>query len=121
MRLILSGVAGFIGSHFADRLLAEGHTVVGVDNFLTGSAANLAHLEGHAGFEFLEHDVTRPLQIGGSFDGVLHLASLASPKDYLDHPIETLDAGSLGTRNMLELARREHARFPSHVNFRMLR
>ena len=111
MRLILSGVAGFIGSHFADRLLAEGHTVVGVDNFLTGSPANLAHLDRHARFEFIEHDVTRPLDVAGRFDGVLHLASPASPKDYLDHPIETLDVGSLGTRNMLELARSEDARF----------
>ena len=111
MRLILSGVAGFIGSHLADRLLAEGHAVVGVDNFLTGSPANLAHLEGHASFEFIEQDVTRPLEVEGPFDGVLHLASPASPKDYLDHPIETLDVGSLGTRNMLELARREGARF----------
>jgi dTDP-glucose 4,6-dehydratase len=111
LRLILSGVAGFIGSHFADRLLVEGHTVVGVDNFLTGSPANLAHLDGHARFEFIEHDVTRPLDVAGPFDGVLHLASPASPKDYLDHPIETLDVGSLGTRNMLELARSEDARF----------
>ncbi len=111
MRLLLSGVAGFIGSHFADRLLAEGHSVVGVDNFLTGKAENLAHLAANPRFEFIEQDVTEPLGIAGPFDGVLHLASPASPKDYLEHPIETLDVGSAGTRNMLEVARRERARF----------
>jgi dTDP-glucose 4,6-dehydratase len=111
LRLIVSGVAGFIGSHFADRLLTEGHTVVGLDNFITGSPANIAHLEGHPRFEFFEQDVSTPFDIQGPFDGVLHLASPASPKDYLDHPVETLDAGSLGTRNMLEVARRDGARF----------
>ena len=111
MRLILSGVAGFIGSHLADRLLAEGHAVVGVDNFLTGSAANIAHLAGVARFEFLERDVCRPFDVPGPVEGVLHLASPASPKDYLEHPIETLEVGSAGTRNMLELARRHGARF----------
>ncbi len=111
MRLLLSGVAGFIGSHLADRLLAEGHTVVAIDNYLTGSEGNLAHLEGHAGFQFIEHDICAPLRVDGPFDGVLHLASPASPKDYLAHPVETLDVGSIGTRNMLEIARRESARF----------
>jgi dTDP-glucose 4,6-dehydratase len=111
LRLILSGAAGFVGSHLADRLVAEGHTVVGLDNFLTGSPANLAHLEGHPRFRFLEHDVVDPIEIDGTVDGVLHLASPASPKDYLEHPIETLEVGSLGTRSMLELARRFSARF----------
>jgi dTDP-glucose 4,6-dehydratase len=111
LRLILAGVAGFIGSHLADRLLAEGHTVFGIDNFLTGSETNLAHLTRESRFEFVEHDITKPLEAPGRFDGVLHLASPASPKDYLDHPIETLDAGALGTRNLLELARRNGARF----------
>jgi dTDP-glucose 4,6-dehydratase len=95
----------------ADRLLAEGHSVVGIDNFLTGAEANLAHLVGHARFQFIEHDICLPLQLDGPFDGVLHMASPASPKDYLAHPVETLDVGSIGTRNMLEVARRDGARF----------
>lgn len=111
MRLIVSGAAGFIGSHLTDRLLAEGHTVIGIDNFLTGSPANLAHLEGNARFQFIEADVSRPIEIEGPVDGVVHLASPASPKDYLEHPIETLEVGSAGTRNMLELARKWNARF----------
>ncbi|MGD0012869.1 MAG: UDP-glucuronic acid decarboxylase family protein [Bryobacteraceae bacterium] len=111
MRLILSGVAGFIGSHLADRLLGEGHEVAGLDNFITGKPANIAHLARHPRFRFIEHDVTLPVEAAGPIDGVLHLASPASPKDYLEHPIETLDASSLGTRNLLELARRFEARF----------
>lgn len=111
MRLVLSGAAGFIGSHFCDRLLAEGHGVIGLDNLLTGSMRNLAHLDGHPRFRFLQHDVTEPIELKGEVDGVLHLASPASPKDYLNHPIETLEVGSAGTRNMLELARRHNARF----------
>jgi dTDP-glucose 4,6-dehydratase len=94
-----------------DRLLAEGHTVVALDNFLTGSKRNLAHLSGHSAFHFIEHDVTRPVAVDGTVDAVLHMASPASPKDYLEHPIETLDVGSAGTRNMLELARAHQARF----------
>lgn len=111
MRLILSGAAGFIGSHLADRLLADGHTVLGIDNFLTGSPRNVAHLEGHPKFRLLEQDVTQPFNVDGNIDGVLHLASPASPKDYLEHPVETLDAGALGTRNLLEMAQRHNARF----------
>ena len=111
MRIIVSGAAGFIGSHMCDRLLAEGHTVVALDNFLTGSKQNLAHLSSNAAFQFVEHDVTRPLVLDGTIDAVLHMASPASPKDYLEHPIETLDVGSAGTRNMLELARAHQARF----------
>jgi len=111
VRLILSGVAGFIGSHLADRLLGEGHEVAGLDNFITGKPANIAHLARHPRFRFIEHDVTLPVEAAGPIDGVLHLASPASPKDYLEHPIETLDASSLGTRNLLELARRFEARF----------
>ncbi|HEY1204382.1 MAG: UDP-glucuronic acid decarboxylase family protein [Bryobacteraceae bacterium] len=111
MRLILAGVAGFIGSHFADRLLAEGHSVTGIDNFLTGSPANIAHLQGHPHFEFVEQDVCQPFDVPDPVDGVLHLASPASPKDYLQHPLETLEVGSSGTRNLLELARRHGARF----------
>jgi dTDP-glucose 4,6-dehydratase len=107
----MSGAAGFIGSHFCDRLLNEGHTVVGIDNLITGSTRNLEHLRGNPSFQFLEHDVTEPFHAEGPVDGVLHLASLASPKDYLEHPIETLESGSTGTRNMLELARTHGARF----------
>jgi dTDP-glucose 4,6-dehydratase len=94
-----------------DRLLRDGHSVVALDNFLTGTRRNLAHLEGEARFHFLERDVTQPFSIEGPVDGVVHLASLASPKDYLKHPIETLDAGSMGTRRTLELAREKGARY----------
>ena len=111
MRVIISGAAGFIGSHMCDRLLAEGHTVVGLDNFLTGSEQNLAHLERHPGFRFIRQDVTQPTALDGPIDAVLHMASPASPKDYLEHPIETLDVGSAGTRQMLELARVNNASF----------
>ncbi len=111
MRFIMSGAAGFIGSHFCDRLLAEGHSVLGVDNFITGAARNLQHLDGNASFEFREWDVCLPLKVEGTVDGVLHLASLASPKDYFEHPIETLEVGSTGTRNLLEVAREHGARF----------
>jgi dTDP-glucose 4,6-dehydratase len=107
----MSGAAGFIGSHLCDRLIAEGHEVLGYDNYMTGDARNLQHLSGHPAFEFREWDVCRPLTADGPLDGVLHLASLASPKDYFEHPIETLDVGSAGTRNMLEIARQHNARF----------
>ncbi|HSR05733.1 MAG TPA: NAD-dependent epimerase/dehydratase family protein, partial [Bryobacteraceae bacterium] len=108
---LVSGAAGFIGSHLCDRLLAEGHSVIGLDNLITGARRNLAHLEKHPKFRFLEFDVTRPIDIAGRFDHVWHLASLASPKEYLAHPIETLESGSTATRNMLEIARRDSARF----------
>jgi len=111
LRLVVSGAAGFIGSHLCDRLLGEGHIVTGLDNLLTGSLANLTQLEGNPQFRLILHDVTQPVEVDGAVDGVLHLASAASPRDYLEHPIETLEAGSLGTRQMLELARRHHARF----------
>ncbi len=111
MRIVVSGAAGFIGSHLCDRLLAEGHTVVGLDNFLTGSRGNLAHLAGHAGFRLLEQDIVQPFAIEGAVDGVVNLASPASPKDYLDYPIETLQVGSAGTGRMLELALEKGARF----------
>jgi dTDP-glucose 4,6-dehydratase len=111
LRFIMSGAAGFIGSHLSDRLIAEGHSVIGLDNFITGAARNLEHLDGNPSFTFHEWDVCRPWEIDTPVDGVLHLASLASPKDYLEHPIETLEVGSTGTRNMLEVARRYQARF----------
>ena len=111
LRIIVSGAAGFIGSHMCDRLLAEGHTVVGLDNFLTGSERNLAHLAHRSGFQFVRHDVTLTAALDGPIDAVIHMASAASPKDYLQHPIETLDAGSAGTRQMLDLARAHSASF----------
>ncbi len=111
MRILMSGAAGFIGSHFCDRLLAEGHSVVGLDNMQTGSLRNLAHLENNPQFSFRHFDVTQPIEENGKFDAVLHLASLASPKDYLEHPIETLESGSTATRNMLQVACANKARF----------
>ena len=111
MRIIVSGAAGFVGSHFCDRLLAEGHTVVAVDNFLTGSPRNLAHLSGNRKFEFVEQDICQPFTIRGAVDGMVNMASPASPKDYLAHPIATLEVGSMGSRNMLELARAKGARY----------
>ena len=111
MRYVISGAAGFIGSHLCDRLLDEGHDVVVLDNLITGHPENIAHLQGRAGFDFIEHNVCQPPQVSGRVDRVFHLASLASPVDYLEHPIETLESGSTGTRNMLELARAHGARF----------
>jgi dTDP-glucose 4,6-dehydratase len=111
VRHIVSGAAGFIGSHLCDRLLSDGHAVVGLDNLITGSRRNLAHLESHADFQFVKCDVTGDINVAGPFDHVWHLASLASPKEYLAHPIETLESGSTATRNMLEIARRDNARF----------
>ena len=111
MRVVVSGAAGFIGSHFCDRLLAENHTVVALDNYLTGDPRNLAHLAAHPRFQFFLQDITQPFAIEGPVDCVANLASPASPKDYLAHPIETLDVGSAGARRMLELAREKGARF----------
>ncbi len=111
MRIVISGAAGFIGSHLCDRLIAEGHTVLALDNCITGSMENLRHLEGNPFFEFRDCDVTQPFDVEGRVDGVLHLASLASPKDYLAHPIETLESGAQGTQRMLELARRHGCGF----------
>src|SRR5689334_10483198 len=111
MEHLVSGAAGFIGSHLCERLLADGHSVLGLDNLITGSQRNLAHLANHSRFRFMQHDVTQPLELARRFDHVWHLASLASPKFYLTYPIETLESGSTGTRNMLEIARRDGARF----------
>ena len=114
MRVLVSGAAGFIPSHMCDRLVAEGHEVVGLDNFLTGSPENLESLRGDGRFHFVEHDVSEPLPESVAacrFDAVLHMASPASPKDYLENPIETLMVGSAGSRNMLEVARRHNARY----------
>jgi dTDP-glucose 4,6-dehydratase len=111
LRYVISGAAGFIGSHMCDLLLDEGHTVVAIDNLITGSIDNLSHLRSNPKFEFHEVDVTRSFEIGGNVQCVMHLASLASPKDYLQHPIETLESGSSGTRNMLDVAKRHSATF----------
>lgn len=111
MRILVAGAAGFIGSHLCDRLLNEGHQVVAMDNFITGSADNLAHLEGNSQFEFIEQDVTKPFEAPGKFDAVMNLASPASPIDYMEHPIETLEVGSKGTQNLLEVAHANNARF----------
>lgn len=107
----MSGAAGFIGSHLCDRLIAEGHDVLALDSLITGSRRNIEHLQGNARFKFREYDVCLPLEVDGPIDGVLHLASLASPVDYMKWPIETLDVGSAGTRNLLEIARQHGARF----------
>ncbi|HET9425396.1 MAG TPA: UDP-glucuronic acid decarboxylase family protein [Gemmatimonadaceae bacterium] len=110
MRLVVAGAAGFIGSHVCDRLIAEGHSVIGIDNFITGREDNLAGLTNEPRFELVRADVSEPRRIDG-VDGVLHLASPASPVDYLDHPIATLKAGSYATHNLLEVAKANGARF----------
>ncbi|HET9065268.1 MAG TPA: UDP-glucuronic acid decarboxylase family protein [Gemmatimonadales bacterium] len=111
MRVVVTGAAGFLGSHLSDRFLADGHTVVGVDNFLTGRPVNIAHLETEPRFTFVETDVSDGLDIAGAIDGVLHFASPASPPDYQAFPVETLRVGSAGTLHALALAQRTGARF----------
>jgi dTDP-glucose 4,6-dehydratase len=111
MRVLITGAAGFLGSHLVDRFLAEGHSVVGLDNFITGHPDNLAHLTDNSSFELLRHDVSTFTQVSGKLDAVLHLASLASPVDYLNFPIETLKVGSIGTLNALGIAKANRARF----------
>jgi dTDP-glucose 4,6-dehydratase len=111
MRVLVTGGAGFLGSHLCDRLLAEGHEVVAMDNLVTGNLRNIAHLEKEPRFRFVRHDVTRFIQIDGDLDAVLHFASPASPIDYLELPIQTLKVGSLGTHNALGLAMAKKARF----------
>lgn len=111
MRIFITGGAGFIGSHLCDYFLARGHHVIAMDNFLTGKRENLAHLVHEPRFEFIEQDVTKFIHIPGPLDAVLHFASPASPKSYLDFPIQTLKVGALGTHNALGLARAKGARF----------
>jgi dTDP-glucose 4,6-dehydratase len=109
--VLITGAAGFLGSHLTDRFLAEGHEVVGVDNFITGNPDNIAHLIGQPGFRFVQHDVTTFVYVEGPLDGVLHFASPASPIDYLELPIQTLKVGSLGTHKTLGLAKAKGARY----------
>jgi dTDP-glucose 4,6-dehydratase len=111
MRVLITGAAGFLGSHLSDRFLREGHSVVGLDNFITGNPENIAHLMGNERFEFIRHNVSTYTYVSGPLDGVLHFASPASPIDYLEHPIATLKVGALGTHNALGLARAKGARF----------
>jgi dTDP-glucose 4,6-dehydratase len=111
MRLVVTGAAGFLGSHLVDRLLAEGHHVVGLDNFITGRPGNLEHLRGERRFRLVEQDVSQPFGVAGAIDGVLHFASPASPPDYQRWPLETLMVGSYGTHRCLDLAHRKGARF----------
>src|SRR5215472_17275565 len=111
MRTLITGGAGFIGSHLCERFLAEGHEVLCVDNFITGNPVNIQHLRGNARLTMVRHDISQPLKIDGPVDNVLHFASPASPVDYLRHPIPTLKVGSLGTHDALGLAKLKKARF----------
>jgi dTDP-glucose 4,6-dehydratase len=111
MRVLVTGGAGFLGSHLCDRLLSEGHEVIAMDNLLTGTTDNIAHLAGHDRFQFIKHNVTNYIYLPGSLDAILHFASPASPVDYLELPIQTLKVGSLGTHNALGLAMAKGARF----------
>jgi UDP-glucuronate decarboxylase len=110
-RAVVTGGAGFLGSHLCERLLADGWQVTCVDNLVTGAAENIAHLSRNASFEFIQHNVSEPLYLEGAVDAVLHFASPASPVDYADHPIATMKVGTLGTHNMLGLARAKRALF----------
>ncbi|HOW27483.1 MAG TPA: SDR family oxidoreductase [Elusimicrobiota bacterium] len=110
-RILVTGGAGFLGSHLCDALISRGHSVICVDNFLTGKPDNIAHLMGHPRFEFIRHNVTHDLFIHGPLHAIMHFASPASPVDYLNYPIETLKVGALGTHKMLGLARAKGAVF----------
>ncbi|HEY5688425.1 MAG TPA: UDP-glucuronic acid decarboxylase family protein [Yeosuana sp.] len=109
-KTLITGAAGFLGSHLCDRFIKEGYKVIGMDNFITGDKRNIQHLINHPNFEFIEHDVTEHIIVEGSIDYILHFASPASPIDYLKIPIQTLKVGSLGTHNLLGLAKAKKAR-----------
>src|SRR5215470_15235704 len=111
MRTVITGGAGFVGSHLCERFLSEKHEVICVDNFITGNAENIDHLRGSDRFSFIRHDISHPLEIDGHIDAVLHFASPASPVDYSNYPIPTLKVGSLGTHNTLGLAKLKRARY----------
>jgi len=111
VRILITGGSGFLGSHLCDRFLAEGHSVIAMDSFLTGNPDNIAHLIGNDRFRFIKHDVTQFIYVEGPLDAVLHFASPASPIDYLKYPIQTLKVGALGTHNALGLAKAKGARF----------
>jgi dTDP-glucose 4,6-dehydratase len=111
MRVLVTGGAGFLGSHLCDRLLREGHDVIAMDNLITGNTRNVAHLIGRKDFTFIHHDVTNYIYIDGALDAVLHFASPASPIDYLELPIQTMKVGALGTHKALGLAKEKKARF----------
>ncbi len=111
MKILVTGGAGFIGSHLCDFLLEKGHYVICVDNLLTGNIKNIKQNMQNRRFEFLKHDAVKPLKLAGRLDFILHFASPASPVDYMNYPLETLDVGSTGTKNMLELARKKKAKF----------
>ena len=111
MRVLITGAAGFLGSHIAERFLKEGYEVLGLDNFITGSRWNADILSGYSGFTLIEHDISESILLDGDLDGVLHFASPASPVDYLKLPIQTLKVGSLGTHNSLGIALAKGARF----------
>ncbi|MBV9127682.1 MAG: NAD-dependent epimerase/dehydratase family protein, partial [Verrucomicrobia bacterium] len=110
-RTVVTGGAGFLGSHLSDRLLQEGHEVVAIDNLITGSTKNIEHLAGNARFRYIKHDVSQYIFVPGDVDYVFHFASPASPIDYLELPIPTLKVGSLGTHNALGLAKAKGAKF----------
>ena len=111
MRFLIAGGAGFLGSHLCDRLLNEGHSVVCLDNFLTGMPTNIAHIAENSKWAVIKHDVSRPIHFEGDLDGVVHLATPASPLAYQRHPVETLTSGSFATFNLLDLAKSKNARF----------
>src|SRR5260370_26557663 len=111
MRTVITGGAGFLGSHLCERFLAEGHEVICVDNLITGTLSNIDHLRANQLFRFQDHNISDPLEVDGPVDNVLHFASPASPVDYLAHPIPTLKVGSLGSHNTLGMAKLHQAAF----------